>query len=268
MPPVAPAAVAVSMRAVALGTEVGGWILEGIDWDVRRDERWAVLGANGSGKTTLLSLAAALRRPSRGTVDVLGCRLGRVDLRLVRSRVGLASSALAAQLRADLSAADAVVTAKHAALEPWWHRYDEADRRRARHLLDEMGCGGLAGRPLGSLSQGERQRVLLARLLMAEPELLLIDEPAAGLDLPAREALVGRLEALAADPGAPPHVLVTHHVEEIPAGCTHALLLRQGHVVASGAAEEVLRAGPLSECFGLALHLERRSGRYFAWAAR
>ena len=254
------------MSGAAVGTGDGRWILEGVDWRVRRDERWVVLGANGSGKTTLLSLAAALRRPSRGTVEVLGCRLGRVDLRALRARVGLASSALAGQLRPDVTAEDAVVTAKHGALEPWWHRYDDADRRRARDLLAEVGCEGLEARPLGSLSQGERQRALLARLLMGDPELLLFDEPAAGLDLPAREALVGRLEALATDPGAPPQVLVTHHVEEVPAGATHALLLREGRVVASGSVDEVLRPGPLSECFGLPLHLERRRGRYFAWA--
>ncbi len=197
---------------------------------------------------------------------MLGERLGRTDVRTLRTRVGFASSALSAQLRPALSALDVVMTAKHAALEPWWHRYDEADRQRARDLLDRMGVGGLAHRTLGTLSSGEQQRVLLARTLMTSPGLVLLDEPTAGLDLTGREELVAALAALARDVTAPPAVLVTHHVDEIPPGFTHALLLRQGRVLALGPLATTLDEANLSECFDLPLRLEERGGRFSAWA--
>lgn len=235
---------------------------------MRRAERWVVVGANGSGKTSLLRLAGAQTRPATGTVDVLGERLGRTDLRELRRRIGVASAAIADQLRPGLSAHDAVVTARHGALEPWWHDYETADHRRADALLDAMGCLAFATRPLASLSQGERQRVLLARALMPSPGLLLFDEPAAGLDLPAREALVDRLAALIADPDAPPMVLVTHHIEEIPPGITHSLLLRGGRAVAAGPIESTLTAASLSDTFGLPITVQRRDDRWSAWATR
>lgn len=244
----------------------GAQILTDVDWCVRAADRWVVIGANGSGKTSLLRLAGAQQRPASGTVDVLGERLGRTDLRELRGRIGVASAAVSEQLRPGLSAHDAVVTARHGALEPWWHDYNSSDHDRAEELLAAMGCQSFARRPLSSLSQGERQRVLLARALMPSPGLLLLDEPAAGLDLPAREALVDRLGALTLDPAAPPTVLVTHHVEEIPPGISHALLLRSGRVVGGGPLVETLTSDGLSEAFGLPVTLEHRDGRWVAWA--
>jgi len=244
----------------------GRWILRDVDWRVAPTDRWVLVGPNGSGKTTVVRIAALYLHPSVGTVDVLGQRVGRVDVRTLRTRVGLASGGLSAMLRPQLLAVDAVMTARFAALEPWWHRYDERDRARAAGLLERMGVGHAADRPLATLSDGERQRVALARTLMTDPELLLLDEPAAGLDLAAREDLVGRLAALAAEPAAPPLVLVTHHVEEIPPGFTHAMLLRDGHVVAAGPIDTTLTADTLSAAFGLTVHLEHRAGRWSAWA--
>jgi iron complex transport system ATP-binding protein len=243
----------------------GATILEHVDWTVRAADRWVVIGANGSGKTSLLRLAGAQSRPTAGTVDVLGRRLGRTDLRELRRHIGVASAAVSDQLRPGLTAHETVVTARHGALEPWWHDYADEDHERADRLLDAMGCGAFRGRPLASLSQGERQRVVVARALMPEPGLLLLDEPAAGLDLPAREALVARLAAVAADPAAPPMVLVTHHVEEIPPGTTHALVLRAGRPVIGGRVDEALTAEALSEAYGLPVKLDRRDGRYAAW---
>ncbi|MHB8466859.1 MAG: ABC transporter ATP-binding protein [Acidimicrobiales bacterium] len=242
-------------------------ILDGIDWSVAEDQRWVIVGANGSGKTSLLRLIGAQRRPSAGTVDVLGQRLGRTDMRALRARIGVASAAVADQLRPGLSAHDAVVTAEHGALETWWHDYDHEAHQRADQLLDAMGCGSFRDRPLQTLSQGERQRVLLARALMPRPGLVLLDEPAAGLDLPGREALVARMSELAVHRDAPPMVLVTHHMEEIPVGITHALVLREGRVVDQGPIEEVLTGDTVSAAFGLAIKVEERDGRWAAWAA-
>jgi iron complex transport system ATP-binding protein len=260
-------AVAVEARGAGLLTPTGQVILAEVDWTVRAGERWVVVGANGSGKTSLLRLAGAQSRPSRGTVDVLGERLGRTDMRQLRRRIGVASAAVADQLRPGLTAHEAVVSARFGALETWWHDYADQDHDRAAGLLETMGCAAFGDRALGSLSQGERQRVLLARALMPDPGLLLLDEPAAGLDLPAREALLGRLAALAGDPGAPPMVLVTHHVEEIPPGASHALLLRAGRVVAGGPIGTILTDEPMSDAFGLPIRIERRDDRWMAWAA-
>ena len=243
----------------------GATILERVTWVVEPADRWAVIGANGSGKTSLLRLAGAQVRPTRGTVDVLGHRLGHTDLRLLRRHIGVASAAVAEQLRPTLSAHDAVLTARHAALEPWWHDYEPADHARADELLGVVGCAPLGARTLESLSQGERQRVLLARALMPRPALLLLDEPAAGLDLPAREALVARLAALALDPAAPPMVLVTHHLEEIPPGISHVLVLRRGGVAASGPIDTVLDSDTLSAALEMTVTVERRGRRWSAW---
>jgi iron complex transport system ATP-binding protein len=241
-------------------------ILDGVDWTVQPSERWVVLGRNGSGKTTLLRLASCYLHPTAGTVDVLGGRLGRVDVRTLRARIGLTSAALADQLRPTLDALDVVMTAKHAALEPWWHQYNDADRVRAARLLDRLGVGAFAGRQFGTLSSGERQRVLLARALMIEPGVVLLDEPNAGLDLGGREELVAALTALAVDPASPPIVLVTHHVDEIPPAFTHLLLLRDGRVLAAGPIDTTLTPETLSETFGVSLCLERRNGRFSAYA--
>jgi iron complex transport system ATP-binding protein len=204
--------------------------------------------------------------PSGGTVEVLGEVLGRTDVRRLRTRIGIASSSLSQQLRPQLTATEVVMTAKHAALEPWWHTYDDADRARAVSQLARLRIGHLADREVSTLSSGEQQRVLLARTLMTDPGLLLLDEPTAGLDLGGREELVGSLAALAADPAAPATVLVTHHVDEIPPGFTHVLLLVEGRVLAAGPIEDTLTAEHLSVCFDVPLVLERRGSRWAVWA--
>lgn len=260
------APIALALRSVSFVRD-GRTILAPLDWTVRADERWLVLGANGSGKTTLVRIASLYEHPSGGTVEVLGERLGRTDVRVLRRRIGLASAALTEQFRRELPALDIVMTARYAALEPWWHEYTEHDRQRALLCLERMGVGPFAHRPIGTLSSGEQQRVLLARSLMNEPGIVLLDEPSARLDLGGREQLVAALGELVNDLSAPPLVLVTHHVDEVPLGMTHVLLLRDGHVVAAGPLSEALTADTLSECFGLALVLERRGdGRLSAWA--
>ena len=241
-------------------------ILEGIDWEVARGQRWVVLGANGSGKTTLLRIAALYEHPTTGTVEVLGQQLGQVDVRRLRHRVGFVSPALAQMLRPHLTATDVVKTARHGALEPWWHEYTQADAERAESLLAQVGAGGLGQRTIDTLSSGERQRVQIARSLMAYPGVVLLDEPASTLDLGGREMLVADLARLAADPDAPPLVLVTHRTEEIPAGFTHALLLRHGKALAQGPLTDVLTSESLSACFNLPLDLEHRNGRWHSQA--
>jgi iron complex transport system ATP-binding protein len=240
-------------------------IIDHVDWSVRPGERWVLLGRNGSGKTSLIRIASLYLHPSSGRVHVLGEELGRTDVRTLRTRVGLASPSLADRFRGDLSPVEIVMMAEHGALEPWWHTYDDADRERARDLLDRMGCAAVADQRFVLLSSGERQRVLLARTLMTTPELLLLDEPTAGLDLAGREELVATLAHLAVDPTTPPIVLVTHHVEEIPDGFTHVLLLAGGRVQAAGPIDDVLTADALSACFGLPLQLVRADDR---WTAR
>lgn len=252
------------LRGVAVVRD-GVAILDGIDWDIGHGERWAVLGPNGSGKTTLLRVAGMRLLPTRGTVEVLGETYGRSDARAVRRRVAFVSQSILRGLRPTLSAHDVVLTGRDAALETWWARYDEDDHRRAGRLLDAAGLGDAGERPFGVLSEGERQQVLLARALMAEPELLLLDEPAAGLDLGARERLVMHLAALAADSATPPMVLVTHHVEELPAGITHAALVRRGRLVATGPVADVLTTDAVSSCFGIRVTVDRTEGR---WTAR
>ncbi len=255
---------AVELRDVSVVYD-GALALDRLDWCVQPGERWVVLGPNGSGKTTLVRIVSLYLHPSRGTVRVLGAELGRVDIRKVRPRIGLASASMASMLRKELEVTDVVMTARNAALEPWWHTYTEEDRALALSLLDRFGMRDFAGRMFGTLSSGEQQKVQLARTLMADPELLILDEPAAGLDLGAREDLVARLAALAEDAASPPLLLVTHHVDEIPRGFTHALLLRKGRTIACGAIAEALTADALSETFGLRLTLEHRDGR---WTAR
>ena len=245
----------------------GNVILDDVSLTVRPGERWLVLGPNGCGKTSLLRIAALYDHPTSGTVDVLGERLGRTDVRQLRRRVGFVSAALADQLRPGLTAHDAVRTARYAALEPWWHQYTAADDRRADECLDRMGVAPLAARTVATLSSGERTRVLLARALMNDPAVLLFDEPASGLDLAGREQLVAALDNLAGDPSAPPLVVVTHHVEDVPPSLTHAMLLRTGTVLAAGPLADLLTAEWLTKCFGLELRLARRGdGRLSAWS--
>jgi len=245
----------------------GATLLDRIDWDVAEGERWVVLGANGAGKTTLLQLASANLHPSRGTATILGETLGAVDVFELRPRIGLSSAALAERLPPSERVRDVVLTASYAMVGRWREVYEDVDSGRADELLGALGVAHLATRRFGTLSEGERKRVQIARALMTDPELLLLDEPAAGLDLAGREQLVARLATLAADPDAPTMVLVTHHVEEIPPGITHGLLLRDGTVVAAGLIDDVLTADLLSVTFGMPLALDRTGGRYAARAA-
>jgi iron complex transport system ATP-binding protein len=242
----------------------GTRILDEVDWTVRREQRWVVLGANGAGKTTLLRVAALYQHPSSGSVEVLGETLGRTDVRTLRERIAFSSPALAARLEPSMTALEVVMTAKHAALAPWWHRYDDADRARAHALLAQWRCDALADHRFPTLSAGERQRVLLARTLMNEPGIVLFDEPTAGLDVGGREELVADLAGWATDATAPPLVLVTHHLEEIPPGFTHALVLRAGRVLAAGPLADTVTSATLSTAFDLPLRVETSAGRYAA----
>jgi iron complex transport system ATP-binding protein len=242
----------------------GSEILHDVSWTVQNGERWVILGANGAGKTTLLRVAALYQHPSRGTVDVLGNRLGRCDVRTLRERIAFSSPALAAALEPTMTAVQVAMTAKHAALAPWWHTYTDADRTRAVALLAHFRCVDLADHRFSTLSAGERQRVLLARTLMNEPGLVLLDEPTAGLDVGGREELVADLTAWATDRTRPPLVLVTHHLEEIPPGFTHALVLKGGRTLASGPLSETVTSEILSDAFGLQLRVEEDHGRYAA----
>jgi iron complex transport system ATP-binding protein len=240
-------------------------LVRDVSWRVELDERWVILGPNGAGKTTLLNLAAARLHPTRGTVHVLGEKLGRVDVNELRTRLGLTSAGQT--LPPDETARDTVLTAAWAVIGRFRESYDKVDEERAAALLAQFGVGGLADRLYGTLSEGERKRVQIARALMTDPELLLLDEPAAGLDLGAREDLVRRLAELAADPDAPTIVLVTHHVEEIPEGFTHALLMRDGAVVAQGLLRDTITGDNLSKTFDLPLKVSFVDGRFAARGA-
>ena len=256
-----------ALRLSGVGvTRDGRDLLDGVDLAVHPDERWVVLGANGSGKTTLLRVASLALAPTRGTVDALGARLGTVDVRPLRARIGLSSAAVADAVRPTLTAEDLVVSARSGALEPWWHPARADDRVVAREWLARLDVGHLAERTFGTLSSGERQRVLVARSLVSGPGLLLLDEPTAGLDLGARERLVTGLGRLAADRSTPPMVFVTHHVEEIPAGATSLLLLRAGRVLGAGELGATLTSEALSDACGLRLRLRHRQGRWSATA--
>jgi iron complex transport system ATP-binding protein len=241
-------------------------LLRDVSWQVELDERWVVLGSNGAGKTTLLNLAAARSHPTRGTVDVLGERLGASALAELRPRIGLCSMAVADRIPIRERVRDVVLTSAWDVVGRFREAYDPVDEVRAGALLEQFGVVHLAEREYGTLSEGERKRVQIARALMSDPELLLLDEPAAGLDLGGREALMARLTELAYDPDAPAMVLVAHHVEEIPPGFSHALLLRDGAIVAQGLAHETITGENLSKTFGVTLELERAGERYFARA--
>ena len=240
-------------------------LLDRVSWTVEEDERWVVLGPNGAGKTTLLQIASAQLFPTQGSVDVLEERLGSVDVFELRPRIGLTSAALAERIPRHETVHDVVVSAAYGVLGRWREMYDDLDHDRAESLLRELGAKHLAPRTFGTLSEGERKRVQIARALMSDPELLLLDEPAAGLDLGGREDLVSTLSMLAYDPDSPATVLVSHHVEEIPPGFTHALMLRQGRVVAAGLLDQTITEQNLSATFGMPLTVSHDEGR---WAAR
>ncbi|OAR20854.1 ABC transporter ATP-binding protein [Mycobacterium leprae] len=257
----------IDFKDVSLRCE--GRVLVGpLDWAVELDERWVIIGPNGAGKTSLLRIAAAADHPSTGVAYVLGERLGRIDISELRARIGLSSSVLTQRVPSNEVVRDLVVSAGYAVLGRWRERYEGVDYQRAVDMLESMGAEHLADRTFGTLSEGERKRVLIARALMTDPELLLLDEPAASLDLGAREELVSRLADLAADAYAPALVLVTHHVEEVPPGFSHCLLLSEAKVVAAGLLSDVLTAENLSTAFGQSIALDVIDGRYFARRVR
>jgi iron complex transport system ATP-binding protein len=239
-------------------------LLDSVDWTVEEDERWVILGPNGAGKTTLMQLCSAQIHPTSGIVGILGEVVGTVDVFELRPRVGWTSAAVAERIPRHEIVRDVVVSASYGVVGRWRERYDELDHDRASALLHELGAGALLDRTFGTLSEGERKRVQIARALMTDPELLLLDEPAAGLDLGGREDLVATLSMLALDEYAPATILVSHHVEEIPPGFTHALMLREGRVVAAGPLPEVMTAQQLSATFGMRLTLREEDGRYTA----
>ncbi|HEU0206766.1 MAG TPA: ABC transporter ATP-binding protein [Pseudolysinimonas sp.] len=245
----------------------GNNILDSVTWSVQPSERWVILGPNGAGKTTLLQIASATIHPSSGTATVLGERLGAVDVFELRPRVGFASTALGRRIPANEAVLDAVMTAAYSVTGRWNEQYDDVDQRRARRVLQEWKLDHLEGRLFGTLSDGEQKRVQIARAVMTDPELLLLDEPAASLDLGSREELLQLLGAYAESSDSPAMVMVTHHVEEIPAGFTHALLLAQGKVAATGPIAEIITGERLSEVFGLELVVSTsENGRYAARA--
>jgi iron complex transport system ATP-binding protein len=241
-------------------------ILGPLNWQVLEGERWVILGPNGAGKTTLLQICSSLIHPTTGEINILGEKLGKVDVFELRTRIGLTSSALVEQLPADELVMDVVLTAAYAMLGRWQEKYDLWDESRAMALLTALGVRELGERLFGSLSEGEKKRVQIARALMADPELLLLDEPASSLDLGGREDLLRRIESLSKDPLAPATVIVTHHIEEIPVGTTHALLLREGAVVAQGEVASVITDQNLTQAYGLAITVQTEGGRFFARA--
>jgi iron complex transport system ATP-binding protein len=245
----------------------GRAILGPISCEIGVGEYWALLGPNGAGKTTLLGLLGAQRHPTSGEVVVLGARLGRSDLRELRRRIAIVGHHVADQLPPNATATEIVLTGRDGLLAPWWGAFDRAAEEEARSLLAELHCAHVADQLFGLCSLGERQRILIARAMLGRHALLLLDEPAIGVDLPGREALVSVLDGLAAAPDRPTIVHVAHSLEELPTRVSHALLLREGRAVAAGPAAEVLADGPLSACFGLSVHLERVAGRYVAHAA-
>lgn len=242
-------------------------ILSDVDWEVDEGQRWVMVGPNGAGKTTLLQILAARMHPTEGLVEVLDEILGAVDVFELRPRIGVASSALAHRIPVRESVRNVVVSAAWGVVGRWREAYDPMDLSRADELIARMGLTGLEERTYGTLSEGERKRVEIARALMTDPELLLLDEPAAGLDLAGREQLVRVLSDICTDPEAPATVLVTHHLEEIPRGITHALVLDRGKVLEAGPVEQVLTSENLSRAFGLPLVVTSSDGRWSARAA-
>ncbi|CAL9636515.1 ABC transporter ATP-binding protein [Streptomyces albus] len=237
-------------------------ILDGIDWSVRAGEHWALLGANGAGKTTLLKLIGAVMHPTTGSVEVLGNRLGRVDVRELRAHIGHVSTSQ--RVPQDATAHTVVLTGATGTVQPLWRKYDDATRQLASELLSELGCKELADRPFGVCSGGQRARILIARALMPSPSLLLLDEPFNALDLPSREDLIDALRRLAADRPTLATVTVTHHLEELPPTTSHALLLREGRVGAQGPVSEVLTGELMTQCFGRPIEVSRQDGRWLA----
>jgi len=245
----------------------GNPILDRVTWTVEDNERWVVLGPNGAGKTTVLQVAAAMIYPTSGIAHVLDDKLGAVDVFELRPRIGFASTALARKFPATETVLNVVLTAAYSVTGRWNEAYEEADTRRAQRVLSEWKLDRLENRRFGDLSDGEQKRVQIARSVMTDPELLLLDEPAASLDLGAREELLQLLGGYASAPKAPAMIMVTHHVEEIPLGFDRALLLANGKIIAAGPIAEVITSENLSATFGLRLDLDEKDGRYSARAA-
>ncbi|MEU0950687.1 ATP-binding cassette domain-containing protein [Streptomyces canus] len=260
------AVVALTGATVSRRTTGQEIILDGINWTVRSGEHWALLGPNGAGKTTLLKLIGAVMHPTDGIVEVLGHRLGEVDVRDLRAHIGLVSASQ--KVPRDATAHTVVLTGATGTVQPLWRRYDTATRERAHHLLTELGCKELTDRRFGDCSGGQRARILISRALMADPSLLLLDEPFNALDLPSREDLVDALRELAADRTDLATVTVTHHVEELPPSTTHALLLKEGRTLASGSVGGVLTSNYMTSCFGRPIRVARHEGRWYARSGR
>lgn len=242
----------------------GNEILSNIDFKVEIGQRWVIMGANGAGKTTLMQICSGYLHPTGGSAHILGYELGKTNIREMRTLIGISSAAIAALLPPSETVFDAVLTSAHGVTGRWRERYEQIDVDRTSRLLQDWNLVQLANRTIGTLSEGERKRVQIARALMCDPELLILDEPAAGLDVAGREDLVTRLAQLAADPSAPALILVTHHVEEIPPNFTHALLLRHGQVSAVGEIHQTISSDPMSEAFETPLVVEFGDDRWFA----
>jgi iron complex transport system ATP-binding protein len=244
----------------------GRAIVDSVSWSVEPDQRWVVLGPNGAGKTTVLQLASTLMYPSHGSVDILDSALGKVDVFELRPRIGIASTAMARRVPSNESVLNVVMTAAYSVTGRWNEEYEDIDVKRAKRVLAEWHLEDLADRKFGTLSDGEQKRVQIARAVMTDPELLLLDEPAASLDLGSREELVTLLGGYAQSEESPAIIMVTHHVEEIPVGFTHALLLKDGGIVASGPLSEALTSESLTTTFGLPIELSENNGRFSARA--
>lgn len=239
-------------------------ILSHVTWQVLPGERWIVMGSNGAGKTTLMQICSGFMHPTTGNASILGYELGRTDVRELRTLVGISSAAVVALLPPQETVLDSILTSAYGISGRWRERYDQVDKNRAHDLMQDWGLTSFASRRIGNLSEGERKRVQIARALMCDPEILILDEPAAGLDVGGREDLVGRLAQLAADESSPSLILVTHHVEEIPPNFTHALLLKSGQVSARGELSSVIASDPMSEAFGMPLDVEYGEQRWHA----
>lgn len=257
----------IDMKGVSVVRE-GKAILSPLDWQVELDERWIIIGPNGAGKTTLMRVASAQMFPSTGTVRLVGEQMGKVDLREIRTAIGMSSSALAQRIPNEERVADLVISAGYDVLGRWREDYEDMDEERAIEILESVGAIHLADRKWGTLSEGERKRTLIARALMTDPELLLLDEPGAGLDLGGREDLIQLLSELAADPDSPAIVMITHHVEEIPPGFTHAMLLDEGNIVAQGLLEDVMTSENLTRAYHQPIDVQHDDGRWFARRVR